>query len=1013
MNRGRCSDDAPASRRLLASVVRLTLLLCAPLLAWSEVHDTFEFQRLADDLGGRQSSIYDIFEDSSGLLWVAGDTDGLLRFDGNEFVSWSEGFVADQTRTNVSTQIVTPNGHLWVGSWGNGLQYWDPAAGHFVVFLADPDDPDALADNRVQRMHVDSTGRVWIGTAAGINLIDPDRPRQLIRFARDEPDHPLYAERIWGIVEQDDGFWFATTGGIYWLSADWSDWRHYLLDQEAAEVFERGAEVRTIAEAHGELWAGSQLGLFRFDAEADRFAPVGFARDADHPTPRINVISESHQGHVWVGAFDGLYAVDPQRHEFKLQHDSFNRIADVDIRALYEDTEGNLWIGSRDQGMIHGRRDQSMFMQLAAELPEEIRARARRLTSAVLFDEQGQLWLGVPGGILHRAQDGSWEHWTFPGEVGVRRVESMIQGPDGIVWIGTNDGLFRIGPDQQLVADSRVHDQLGIGTLAVHGMHVEPDGTLWLGLWQAGVARWHPEDDQVDLFMEELQVLRGDLAYQLIRDEAGQLWAATRYSGLFRFNGESFDPVALTIGDQAAPPTFYCVWPERPDLLWLCTEDGLVRYDLASGQHEVFGIEDGLPGERITGFVFDQFDNAWVLTSQGVGRRLAGDERFVSFGLTDGLPGLALQRNAVAPAPDGSLVLGTSHGAVTVDPAAPPRGLNAPRTVLSRLWVDGKERTRSLDLITPSLELPPDFRDLMVQFAVLDFHEPDRNMARIQLRGYDAEFGQLTRDQTVRYMNLPPGHYTLEIEGWSSRGVRGEESLLLPIRVLAPWWHSPIAWAFGGVALIGLIWLTVWVRNRHLQKVNRRLQVRVEEKTRELEQANERLRARSARDFLTGLFNRRGFTERFMLLQKLSVRSQTCLSLILFDLDHFKRINDNHGHDAGDEVLRLVGQALNSILRDQDLAGRWGGEEFVLALPDTDSEGALEVCEKIRARLGDANLPVGQAGALVSIRATMGVVTGKGSEQPLEVWIKAADEALYAGKNSGRDCIQMAPSDAL
>ncbi len=971
----------------------------------------FEFERLADDLGGRQSSIYDIFQDQRGLLWIAGDTDGLLRFDGHEFSSWSEGFVAEQTRPNVSTQLVTPSGQLWVGSWGNGLQYWDRSSERFIPYLANDQEPDALADNRVQHMHIDSSGRIWIGTAAGINLIEPDQPRRLTRFARDDPGHPLYRERIWAIVEHNDAFWLATSGGIYRLSLDLGEWRHYLLDSAAAESFERGAEVRTIALAQGDLWAGSQLGVFRFDAAADRFKPVPFAGDERQPIPRVNVITESREGHIWVGAFDGLYAIERPEDHFQRQGDSFNRIADVDIRALFEDTEGNLWIGSRDQGMIHGRRYQPLFRALADDLPEDFSEQGTRLTSAVLHDRRDRLWLGVPGGILRRAQDGTWRSWEFPSEIGVRRVESLVEAPSGEIWIGTNDGLFRIGADDQLQTETRLFELLEIGARAVLGLHIDPDGTLWMGLWQYGVVRWHPDRGQPRVFLEQLRELRGDLAYHLRRDAAGQLWAATRYSGVFRFNGEAFERVHLPLADQASPPSFYCLIPERPDLLWLCSEDGLIRYDLSQDEYEHFGIEQGLPVERVTGFHLDVGGSAWVLTSQGVARRLPGSERFVSFGASDGLSGQGLQRNAVDQGADGQLVLGTNRGAFRVDPDARPRGLNAPATVLSRLWIDGVERTRSVDLAAPSLSLASDVRDLMIQFAVLDFHDPARNLARHRLRGYETEFSELTRDRTIRYMNLPPGEYLLEVEGWSSRGVPGQNLLTLPIRVAAPWWHSPLAWLAASLLLAALIWMVVQLRLRALRISNETLQQLVDERTRALEQANARLRARSARDFLTGLLNRRGFTERFAALQQLSVRADTVLSVVLFDLDHFKQINDSYGHDLGDELLKSVSTVLSDNLRAQDLAARWGGEEFLLALPETSAEGAAGVCEKLRSRLAATQLRSEHQAPIIT--ATFGVVSRKGSAQPLENWVKAADEALYAGKKAGRDQVRLATDDDL
>ncbi|MFW5815441.1 MAG: diguanylate cyclase, partial [Wenzhouxiangella sp.] len=791
-----------------------------------------------------------------------------------------------------------------------------------------------------------------------------------------------------------------------------SDWTHLLLDEAAAERFERGAEVRTVAVVHGQIWAGSQLGVFRWDADSEQLLRVEFEEEPDRPMPRINAILESRNGGIWVGAHDGLYRIDEQAMRFVQLNDGYHLIPDVDIRSLFEDSEGNLWIGSRDRGIIRGQRHDSVFSPLADQAPLALADEASRLTSAVLHDRAGKLWLGIPGGLLRQDRQGRWSAWEFPAEAGVRRVEGLAQGADETVWIATDSGLFRIGEDDRLQADERLFQALGIAAVPVNAILADADQSLWLGLWNFGVVRWNPETGQIDTGVEALREIRADLVYQLNRDASGAIWAATRYAGVFRFGHDGWQRVPIQLNNRQHAPSFYCVHHQPPGTLWLCTEDGLVRYRLETGEAEIYGSAHGLPTQQITGLIKDDDEDFWVLTSRGVARRMPNRNRFVSYGLADGLPGLAVQRNALDKSPEGQIVIGTSNGAASLDPDSLTRGLNAPRAVLSRVWLDGEELTRSINPDRLQLTLPADHRDLLMQFAVLDFHEPERNLARMRLRGYEPSFSELTSNRELRYMNLPPGDYVLEVEGWSSRGVPGEAPLEIPIQVAAPWWHSPLAWVAAVLLLGGLIWLLIRLRLRALSRSNNRLQALIEERTRDLEVANEQLKARSARDFLTGLLNRRGFTERFKTLQHMSVRANTSMAVVLFDLDHFKQINDSYGHDIGDETLRTIGQVLRQSLRSQDLAARWGGEEFLLALPDTEAAGALQVCEKIRSSLADAH-PRSQTGRAHKVSATFGVVAKKGCGQPLEAWVKAADRALYRGKHNGRDQIQIDNGDDL
>ncbi|MEE4295617.1 MAG: diguanylate cyclase, partial [Wenzhouxiangella sp.] len=953
----------------------------------------------------------EITEDPFGFIWFAGDTDGILRFDSEEWVVWSDGLIENNTRSNISTVAVSDDGRLWVGSWGNGLQYWDTELQRFVQFLPDPSNPHALAADRVQRLRIDNQGRLWIGTTAGINLIDPEQPNVIRRLFHDQPDHPLYRARIWGMAEHASGFWFATSNGLYRLSPDLSEWTHLLLDEQAAEQFERGAEVRTVAIAHGQVWAGSQLGVFRWNPNSDELVRVEFDDQPDRPMPRINAILESANGDIWAGAHDGLYQIDEQTRQYVALGDNHHLLPDVDIRTLYEDSEGNLWIGSRDRGIIQGKRVDRVFQSLAEDAPPEFRDEASRLISSVLNDRSNRIWLGVPGGLLRRDQDGQWSSWTFPTEINVRRVDALAEDTQGTIWIATDSGLFKIGDDDRLETDSRVFEALGIGTVPVNSVIAAEGDTLLLGLWSYGVVHWRPETNEIiEIGLEQLQDIRADLTYQITRDDSGEFWASTRYSGVFSSRSGNWQPVSIRHNDQEHAPTKFCVHHQPIGVLWLCTEDGLLRYSLETRESEVLDATHGLPTNRITGLINDDDTGLWVLTTRGVARRMPEENRFVSYGLADGLPSLAIQRNAIDKLADGRLIIGTSDGAVVVDPSSATRGLNSPRTVLSRLWLDGEELTRSVRTSALKVELPYQHRELIFQFAVLDFHEPAGNLIRYRLNNYDSDFTELSSNRTARFMNLPPGDYTLEVEGWSSRGVPGDRPLEIPITVAAPWWYSPLVWLAALLLLASMVWITIQLRLRALNNANERLQSLVAERTEALASANERLKASSERDFLTKLLNRRGFSSRFGDLCDMAVRGNRHLSVVLFDLDYFKQINDNFGHDTGDEILAGIGNILKDDLRGPDLAARWGGEEFLLALPDTDTEGAIKVCRKITQSLSHLSIP---SAPELDVTATFGVVSRQASNWPLEHWVKAADQALYTGKNSGRDQIKVHEADGI
>lgn len=155
-------------------------------------------------------------------------------------------------------------------------------------------------------------------------------------------------------------------------------------------------------------------------------------------------------------------------------------------------------------------------------------------------------------------------------------------------------------------------------------------------------------------------------------------------------------------------------------------------------------------------------------------------------------------------------------------------------------------------------------------------------------------------------------------------------------------------------------------------------------------------------DPLTGAPNRRRAMETMASLRHRFERTRAPFSLLLVDLDHFKTINDRYGHDTGDAVLVATAERLCKELRTADMVARWGGEEFLIVLPDTELSGAVAVAEKLRAAIEASRIDCAEIDGGLSISITVGVATYL-ANQTLDECIGQADEALYRGKEQGRN----------
>ncbi|MEC8326850.1 MAG: diguanylate cyclase [Pseudoalteromonas spongiae] len=174
----------------------------------------------------------------------------------------------------------------------------------------------------------------------------------------------------------------------------------------------------------------------------------------------------------------------------------------------------------------------------------------------------------------------------------------------------------------------------------------------------------------------------------------------------------------------------------------------------------------------------------------------------------------------------------------------------------------------------------------------------------------------------------------------------------------------------------------------------------------ELEQANAKLEELSRVDRLTNLYNRGFWEESFSKEFKRQQRSQAKSCLLMFDIDHFKKINDLFGHQGGDAALCFVSQTLKKVLRESDVAGRYGGEEFAVTLVDTDLDGAKVFAERLRKTIEDAVIHYEESEITLTI--SIGIAQFDGKYTKYEQWIEDADKALYRSKEAGRNTINVA-----
>jgi diguanylate cyclase (GGDEF)-like protein len=583
----------------------------------------------------------------------------------------------------------------------------------------------------------------------------------------------------------------------------------------------------------------------------------------------------------------------------------------------------------------------------------------------------------------------------------------------------------------------------GVNGFAVHSLQSAPNGDLWIGTEARGVARIDAQTNRTTWF-GEAQGLRGRAAYTIRFDRQQQLWAATE-AGLFVSKSpfKSFSQVTELPATRmwaVAEATDGTIWAGGTDGLFefagghwknLTHADGLsntevlsmgagpggtmwVGYRFGGGIDRVqpkaggIAIQKGVERSGSDGLVyflnFDSKGRLWAGTERGVD--MWDGARWSHYDTNDGLAWDDCNLNAFAEEPDGTVWIGTGGGLSRFKPIL-RTAEDAPLEVVFTSLVIGKTEVSSLQ--NPSFGIHEN--SFVARYSALNAPRANGVIFRYRLGDATSSWTE-TSQRELQFANLAPGHYQIEVEARANDGEWSGKSAQFSFRILTPWYST---WWFASLCV--LIPLSIAGGALRLRFVGAQMREQelvnlVQEKTADLRRANEELVLLSFTDPLTGLANRRVFDQTLDRECARMRRTDSSLSLLSIDVDHFKALNDSQGHQKGDDYLVLLSVELTRLCRREvDLAARCGGEEFAIILPETTRYGAEQFAECVRQAVAAMNLPHSASPVAPYLTVSVGVATGT------KEWccdraalMAAADKALYAAKKAGRNRICMAPT---
>jgi diguanylate cyclase (GGDEF)-like protein len=917
------------------------------------------------------------------------------------------------------------DGLLWIGT-ENGLYQFDGARMRRYGV------EQGLVEQTISDLHVDTTGLLWVGSKRGLYH------REGAGFVVvGHAGRPIHIQPGQALASTREGLVVNAREGLLLLRRDAAGWRgRALFDAVHRKRQPELEQIHSVlAEPDGGVWFGCGYRLCRLDRNGLRlYGPTG--RDATEPLTRLLRLSG---GRLWLRSATRLWRLDagaeaPTRVDMPGTDHSLVTLAP----ALATDARGRLltqhggglarWDGGHWEVI-----DAGQGLQAGGGVSTALQAR------------DGSVWLGTAGsGLVQWLGYRHARSWGRAEGLASEDAWAFLRTRDGNLYLGTTAGLsVQRGTGRMVPADPRQPE--GVAS----SLAEDARGRVWVGSFDGQLSVFDPASRQ------QRPVARLPRVTRLLTDRQGQLWVVT-HRGIFLLPDPARDTRLVRIDGALLPagtpaPEAHDACAAADGRVWITTDDGLLRGQgrrlervglrRADGQpvaaEEMISIacsdaglwlggNSGLwrtaadasatelvvehadvPPLRQRAVVALRLDRRgwlWVATDYGVAVSDMQRWRFIRHDA--GLPWNDSNQGALYEDADGAIWIGTTRGAAQLSDLdalfdVPALGVSAEvRGVRS-----------AAGGATPRLVLPWEKRSVAVELASASYEQRGalRFEHRLQGQGQDEEWRSGISTELV-YPSLQPGRYRLEVRA-RNLDMQTESPLQsLDIEVLPPWWRT--GWFYGAAmgAVLLLAWLAYrWRMRRYLLR-QQALERLVAERTREIEASHAQMRELALKDGLTGVLNRRALDDAVAAEVARAGRSQLPLALVMVDADRFKRINDEHGHPAGDAVLVAIAQRLQAATRPYDVLGRYGGEEFLLLLPELDvnsTEGRARI-EAFHRAVCSRPVALGE-GVELAVTCSFGVAGFMaGSAVRPEALIASADAALYRAKENGRNRIEYA-----
>jgi len=760
-----------------------------------------------------------------------------------------------------------------------------------LMFLNHITTKDGLPENSVQSIKQDKYGFLWFSSFAGICKYDG---YEFIEYIA-EPDNPeaLYSRSVYNMML--DSF------QNLWIS--FFDTAIYCMYNYETDNFTRFTRSKT-----------------------PKYIVNGMERKNINP-----LVSENAKVYQWI--FDNGFLLQKnlntgENKYFCIKTSDETILTAEQIKTMFLDSHGVLWIGTENQGVFkvntlikpfNNYISKSSFCNI--NFKETIRA---------IYVDNDDIWLGTYNhGIIIFNPIKNKIRWLQETPInstnGIinNQVRSILKDKYGYFWIGTKNGLTRFDPQTYKSLHFNRYSNNKIPHNWVHALMEDHEGELWIGTFN-GIARYDRKNNQF-IEINYKEILKSNHVCYLYEDSKYNIWVATQGGGLTMLKRTNIKDkfISKTYMHEFNNPNslssnrIFSVLEDKNNNIWVATDYGLNIINTATNKIKRIGLNNGLPNEQIMGILYDEKNSIWISHKKGLSKIEINTLKIKNYTEEDGLQNIEFAENAFFKnKKNGEMFFGHTEGINSFIPDSIKDEISNAEVVLTKIYlynelvkpcqeIDGNIILDKALYLTDEIKLKNKLKYFTIEFTSLDYRNIKQIRYKYKLEGFDKQWIELPPgNRKITFSNLPPGKYIFKITSSNIDNTWSNNIKSLKITVLPPWWKTNIAYIS---YIIIFIFINYLIYNFISSKARLKSQIWYEKmKARKIEQLN---------------------AMKFQFFTNISHELKTPLSLILDPLEKItkgliKPGDINYYHTLMLRNARRISKLINQLLDFQRIEAK-------------------------------------------------------------------------------------------